>query len=139
MNSRPRKVLVGLVSTVTVLSASLALAQAPPADHRHKEQASSATDATNAGSHEPGMHMHKSDATHSLPDADAAKAFKGDATELRAMAASHRKLAALYKGRTSPKGTANYSSVAMHCEQLAKSYEDAAKAADAISSELGKQ
>lgn len=138
MKSRPQTALASLFSTLAVLSASLALAQSPPADHRHKEPTSSEADATNAGNHEPGMHMHKSDMTHSLPDADAAKAFKGDATELRAMAASHRKMASLYKGRTSSKGGVNYASVAMHCEQLAKSYEEAAKAADAISSELGK-
>jgi hypothetical protein len=139
MTSLSKNALRGFISIVAVLGASLAIAQTPPADHRHKDPAPGVVDASNAGKHQPGMHMHKSDVTHSLPDAEAAKAFKADAAELRAMAASHRKLAGLYKGRTPPKGSANYDSVAKHCEQLAKSYEEAAKAADALSSELGKK
>jgi hypothetical protein len=58
---------------------------------------------------------------------------------LRQKAESHRKLAALYRGRTPVKGTANYENVAKHCDKLARSYEDAAKAAEAVSSELSKQ
>jgi uncharacterized protein YukE len=85
------------------------------------------------------MHMHKMDMTHTGTDSEVAAEFKGEAAQLREMAASHSKLAKLYKGRTSAKGQANYDSVARHCEKLAKSYEDAAKAAEAVSAELGKQ
>lgn len=138
MTSFARKALI-LAPLSLLIGGSLVLAQTPQADHRHKEPSSSVVDATNAGKHQPGMHMHKSDVTHKGSDADVAKEFVGEAAELRAMAESHRKLAALYKGRTPPKGAANYDSVAKHCEQLAKSYEDAAKAAEAISAELGKK
>jgi hypothetical protein len=122
-----------------MIGGSLAVAQTPPADHRHKDAAPSSVDATNAGKHQPGMHMHKADMVHKGSDADVSKEFAGEAAELRALAESHRKLATLYKGRTPPKGSANYDGVAKHCEQLAKSYEEAAKAADAISAELGKK
>jgi len=138
MTSFARKVLI-LAPLSLLLGGSLVLAQTPQPDHRHKDAAPGAVDATNAGKHQPGMHMHKADVVHQGSDADISKEFVGEAAELRALAESHRKLAALYKGRTPPKGSANYASVAKHCEQLAKSYEDAAKAADAISSELGKK
>jgi hypothetical protein len=138
MTSFARKALI-LAPLSVLIGGSLVLAQTPQPDHRHKQDAPSVVDATNAGKHQAGMHMHKADITHLQPDAEAAAGFKGDAAELRAMAESHRKLAALYKGRTPPKGAGNYDSVAKHCEQLAKSFEEAAKAADAISAELGKK
>jgi hypothetical protein len=58
---------------------------------------------------------------------------------LREKAVHHRKLAMHYKTRTAMKGGGSYASVAQHCEKLAKYYEDAAKEADAVSSELSKQ
>ena len=136
MNSHTRS---ALMFGSLLIGASVALAQTPPADPSHKQPATSVVDATNAGQHTPGMHMHKSDVIHKGSDADVAKEFQGEAAELRALAASHRKLAELYKTRTPVKGQGNYASVAAHCEQLAKAYENAAKAAEAASAELGKK
>jgi hypothetical protein len=85
----------------------------------------------------PPMHMHKSEMDH-RKDAEVAAEYKSEATKLREKAESHRKLAQLYKTRTSPKGGASYANVSKHCEQLAKFYEDAAKEAEAVSSELSK-
>ena len=88
----------------------------------------------------PPMHMHKAEMDHSKKkDSEVAAEYKSEATQLREMAEHHRKLAAIYQTRTPPKGSGNYTSVAQHCEKLAKYYEDAAKEADAVSSELGKQ
>lgn len=84
----------------------------------------------------PPMHMHKSQMTHDRPDKEVAAEYKSEAAQLRDKAASHRKLAQLYRNRTPPKGTANYASVAKHCENLANYYEQAAKEAEALSSEL---
>ena len=136
MTSLARKTLISLAPIALLIGSSLVMAQTPPPEHRHKEPATSVVDATSAGTHKPSMHMHKSDFIHKGTDSEVAKQFTGEATELRQMAASHRKLAALYKGRTSPRGQGNYDSVAAHCEQLAKSYEEAAKAAEAASAEL---
>ena len=72
-------------------------------------------------------------------DSEVAAEYKSEATQLREKAEYHRKLAANYKTRTPIKGSGNYSNVAQHCEKLAKYYEDAAKEADAVSSELSKQ
>ncbi len=121
MTSLARKTFL-LAPIALLIGGSLAFAQVVPATAPHKEN----------------MHMHKSDVTHVGTDAEVAKGFKDDAAELRAMAISHRKLAELYKTRTSPKG-GSYVSVAAHCEALAKSYDEAAKAAEAASAELGKK
>ena len=86
----------------------------------------------------PPMHMHKSDMDH-RKDSDVAVEYKSEAAQLREKAESHRKLAEHYKTRTPPKGSASYANVAKHCEKLAKFYEDAAREADAVSSELSKQ
>ena len=87
----------------------------------------------------PPMHMHKSEMDHSKrSDAEVAAEYKSEATQLREKAESHKKLAKFYKGRTPPKGMANYENVAKHCEQLAASYENAATEADAVSTELSK-
>lgn len=86
----------------------------------------------------PPMHMHKSDMNHDKPDKEVAAEYKSEATQLREKAASHRKLAQLYKHRTLPKGTANFAAVAKHCENLANYYEQAATEAEAVSSELTK-
>jgi hypothetical protein len=83
----------------------------------------------------PPMHMHKSDMDH-RKDSDVAVEYKSEAAQLREKAESHRELAELYKTRTPPKGSASYANVAQHCTKLAKFYEDAAKEADAVSSEL---
>ncbi len=72
-------------------------------------------------------------------DSAVAAEYKSEATQLREKAEHHRKLAANYKSRTPPKGSGSYASVAQHCEKLAKYYEDAAKEAEAVSSELNKQ
>ena len=87
----------------------------------------------------PPMHMHKSDMDHSKKDSEVAAQYKSEATQLREKAEHHRKLAAIYKTRTLPKGSGSYANVAQHCEKLAKYYDDAAKEADAVSSELSKQ
>jgi outer membrane biogenesis lipoprotein LolB len=87
----------------------------------------------------PPMHMHKSQMDHRKQDSEVAPEYQSEATQLREKAEHHRKLAAVYKTRTPPKGSGNYTSVAQHCEKLAKYYEDAAKEADAVSSELSKQ
>ena len=87
----------------------------------------------------PPMHMHKSEMDHSKKDSEVAAEYKSEATQLREKAEHHRKLAAMYKTRTPPKGSGSYANVAQHCEKLAKNYEDAAKEADAVSSELSKQ
>lgn len=72
-------------------------------------------------------------------DPEVAAEYKSEATQLREKAAHHRRLAAHYKTRTPPKGTGSYAGVAQHCEKLAKYYDDAAREADAVSSELSKQ
>ena len=87
----------------------------------------------------PPMHMHKSEMDHTKKDAEVAAEYKSEAMQLREKAEHHRKLAALYQTRTPPKASGNYASVVKHCEKLAQYYEDAAKEADAVSSELGKQ
>ena len=72
-------------------------------------------------------------------DSEVATEYKSEATQLREKAQHHRKLAELYKTRTPVKGSGSYTNVAQHCEKLAKYYEDAAKEADAVYSELGKK
>lgn len=86
----------------------------------------------------PPMHMHKSEMNHDKPNKEVAAEYMDEATMLSEKAQSHRKLAKLYRGRTPVKGTANYESVAKHCEKLADLYEQAAKEASAVSSELSK-
>jgi hypothetical protein len=86
----------------------------------------------------PPMHMHKSEMHHGT-DSEVAAEYKSEATRLREKAESHRKLAQIYRTRTPAKGPGSYANVAQHCEKLAKYYEDAAKEADAVSSELSKQ
>jgi hypothetical protein len=72
-------------------------------------------------------------------DSEVAAEYKSEAAQLRDKAEHHRKLAANYQSRTPPKGPGSYASVAQHCEKLAKYYEEAAKEAEAVSSELSKQ
>jgi hypothetical protein len=72
-------------------------------------------------------------------DSEVAAEYKSEATQLREKAEHHRKLAQHYKTRTPPKSQASYQSVAKHCDNLAKFYEDAAKEAEAVSSELMKK
>jgi hypothetical protein len=72
-------------------------------------------------------------------DSQVAAEYKSEATQLREKAEHHRKLAGIYKTRTPVKGSGSYTNVAQHCEKLAKFYEDAAKEADAVSTELSKQ
>ncbi len=86
----------------------------------------------------PPMHMHKSEMNHNKPDKELAAEYKDEATVLKEKAQSHRKLAQLYRGRTPTKGAASYESVAKHCDKLAELYEQAAKEASAVSSELNK-
>jgi len=87
----------------------------------------------------PPMHMHKSQMDHSKKDSEVAAEYKDEAAQLREKAEHHRKLAAIYKTRTSVKTSGGFASVAQHCEKLAKYYEDAAREADAVSSELSRQ
>jgi hypothetical protein len=68
----------------------------------------------------PPMHMHKSEMQH-RSDKEVATEYKSDAAQLGEKAESRRKLAQLYRGRTPPKGAANYDAVAKHCEKLAQS------------------
>jgi hypothetical protein len=82
------------------------------------------------------MHMHKSDMNHAS-DAQVATEHQSEAARLRAEAEEHKKLAELYRSRTPPKG-GSYETVARHCDRLGKFYEDAAKEAEAISTELAK-
>ena len=86
----------------------------------------------------PPMHMHKSEMNHNKPDKDVAAHYKDEATVLRDKADSHRKLAAQYRKRAPQKGIASYESVAKHCDKLADLYEQAAKEASAVSTELAK-
>ena len=60
-----------------------------------------------------------------------------EATQLREKSESHRKAAAMYRSRGSS-GKANYANVAKHCDKLAQFYEDAAKEAEGVASELAK-
>ena len=83
------------------------------------------------------MHMHKSEMSH-RSDAQVAAEYKSEAMQLREKAESHRQLAKLYSTRTPPKGAGNYAAVAKHCDKLAKFYDDAAKEAEAVSTELSK-
>ena len=66
-------------------------------------------------------------------DPEVAADYQSEATQLREKARHHRQLAGMYKG------SGSYANVAQHCEKLAKYYEDAAKEADAVASELSKQ
>lgn len=84
----------------------------------------------------PPMHMHKSEMNHNRSDKEVAAEYKDEAAVLTQKAESHRKLAKLYRGRTPTKGIASYESVANHCDKLADLYEQAAKEASALSSEL---
>jgi hypothetical protein len=84
----------------------------------------------------PPMHMHKSQMSHDKPDKEVAAQYKDEAAMLREKAASHRKLAELYRSRTPAKGTGNYENVAKHCDKLAGLYEQAAKEASAVAGEL---
>jgi hypothetical protein len=85
----------------------------------------------------PPMHMHKSEMDHRT-DKEVATEYKSEATQLREMAESHRKLAKNYRTRTPPKGGGSYDAVAKHCDKLAQFYEDAAREADSVASELSK-
>lgn len=113
-----RRIIVALTTGAMLLGGTAAFAQ---------EQTDS----------KPPMHMHKSEMDH-RSDKDVATEYKSEATQLREKAASHRKLAKLYRGRTPVKGGANYENVAQHCDQLAKFYEDAAKEAEGVAAELSK-
>lgn len=85
----------------------------------------------------PPMHMHKSQMDHRT-DKEVATEYTGEAAQLREKAESHRKLAKLYRGRTPPKGAANYNNVVRHCEKLAQYYDDAAKEAEGVAAELSR-
>jgi hypothetical protein len=84
----------------------------------------------------PPMHMHKMDMMHAT-DKEVASKYKSEATELREKAESHRKASQIYRARGTS-GKANYANVAKHCDKLAKYYEDAAREAEGVASELDK-
>lgn len=121
---RQYHLMASLLAVSFVTGAPLAYAQTKAPESASTEAAS--------------MHMHKSDMDHSAAKSDAqeATAFKGEATELREKAASHRKLAENYRARGGG-GKDDRSQAAQHCDNLAKLYEDAAKEADLVSSKLG--
>jgi hypothetical protein len=96
-----------------------------------------ATFADEPKDNKPPMHMHKSEMDH-RSDKEVATEYQDEATQLREKAESHRKLAKLYRGRTPPKGAANYANVVKHCEKLSQFYEDAAKEAEGVAAELSK-
>lgn len=81
----------------------------------------------------PPMHMHKSEMNH-RSEKEAAVEYKSEATQLREMAQAHHTLANQYRARTG--GKVNYAQIAVHCDNLAKFYENAAREADAIASGL---
>lgn len=85
----------------------------------------------------PPMHGHES-GMDQRSDKEVATEYHSEAQQLHEKAKSHRKLAQLYRGRTPPKGAANYESVAKHCDRLAQFYEDAAKEAEGVAAELTK-
>jgi hypothetical protein len=87
--------------------------------------------------HKPGMHMHKTELAH-RPDKEAAVEYKSEATQLREKVQVHRGMADQYRKKTPHKSSGSYASVAKHCDKLAQSYEDAAKAADEVAAELSK-
>ena len=87
--------------------------------------------------HKPDMHMHKSEMAH-RPDKDVAAEYKSEATQLREKANLHREMARQYRQKTPHKSGGSYETVARHCDKLAQSYENAAKEADEVSSELTK-
>lgn len=129
---------VSLSAIALLMAATSSFAQESTSpEHSHKEPASASVSADEAGEHKAGMHMHKSDIVH-RSDKEIASEYKTEAQQLRKQAESHRKLAELYKTRTPVKGTGNYASVAQHCEKLAKFYEDAAKEAEGVATELAK-
>jgi hypothetical protein len=84
------------------------------------------------------MHMHKAEMNHQCSDGEVATQYQSEAAQLREKAESHRKLAKLYRGRTPPKGNANYDAVAKHCDKLALAYENAAREAEGVAAELNK-
>lgn len=87
--------------------------------------------------HKPDMHMHKSEMAH-RPDKDVAAEYQSEATQLRKMAKLHRDMATQYRQKTPHKSGGDYENVARHCDKLAQSYEEAAKEADEVSSQLSK-
>lgn len=113
-----RRIVIALATAVTLFGGTASFAQ---------EQKES----------KPPMHMHKSEMDH-RSDKEVATEYKSEATQLAQKAESHRKLAQLYRGRTPPKGTANYEPVAKHCDNLAQFYEQAAKEAEGVAAELSK-
>jgi hypothetical protein len=84
----------------------------------------------------PHMHMHKMDMMHAT-DKEVASAYKSESAHLREKAAAHRKAATMYRSRGST-GKADYLKVAKHCDKLAQFYEDAAREAEGMASELEK-
>lgn len=137
MNQNCHRSFITFAAASLLSVSALSYGQDTTADHQHKQPAA-ANPSGDTGTHQPGMHMHKSGITHETKDADASAQFKGEAASLRAQAESHRKLAKLYAGRTANKGQANYATVAKHCEKLADQYEAAAKAAETAAAELAK-
>lgn len=80
----------------------------------------------------------KSEISQDKSDKEVAAQYNDEAAALSRKAQSHRKLAQHYRHRKPPKGGASYDGVAKHCEKLADLYEQAAKEASAVASELSK-
>ena len=113
-----RRIVIALATGAMLLGATAVLAQEPSES-------------------KPPMHMHKSQMDH-RSDKEVATEYKSEAAQLREKAESHRKLASLYRTRTPPKGGASYAAVAKHFGKLAQFYEDAAKEAEGVVTELSK-
>lgn len=78
-----------------------------------------------------------SQAVEPRADADVAAEYESEAAQLREKAQSHRKMAKLYRTQTLPK-SGGYENVARHCDRLAQSYENAAKEAESVATELSR-
>lgn len=115
MNQRI-SIIVGLTTLWLLATVAVSLAQEP---------------------NEPPTNMHTTDVDHQA-DKERSVKFKDEAEQLRAQAASHRKLAQLYRNRIPVKPPGNHKSVAKHCDSLAEKYEEAAKEAEAVAAELAK-
>lgn len=91
-----------------------------------------------ASAAEPNLNMHRPQVTGEMSNSEISASYKAEAAALRESAATHRKMAAHFKGRDTMGGKLNFSNTVQHCNKLADQYEAAAKEADAVSSELSK-
>ena len=112
--NRPLSALVGL-SAVTLLATSTLSFAAEPS--------------------KPPMHMHKSELNH-RSEQEAAVEYKSEATQLRETGAISPHVGESVSCANRRQGELR--KIAVHCDNLAKFYENAAQEADAIASGLEK-